>query len=273
MKRFKSLKALSINLFLLALVSLTLPQEKVFAQGDLPVSILLEELSDYHKELEKANQLEKSEKGLELTVQAIPDAYVYYMARDLKKLSRAGYDDARAWKEIKKLHTKHRKVIGKVLINVKADTEKGVYYFMQKKPGPHSLTQRTKKTFKVVEEIPKAKYVKWQVFQHPPNRRRIIKNITFARLKKTTWSMISTTVSLKKRDPFVYSFSNIVRQTPKSSEQGVNESTRQLSCRIWQDIIVKPLKFEYFPGKWKIPSPPSELTRILDELNPKKKKK
>lgn len=233
-----------------------------------PLSEKLESIGKYAESILRATRAKQEESGLKVSVSAVPDAYLYTLALEMGKIGKAGYDDDRTWRELRKLPRAHRKLRGKLLLIVEAETERKSFYFLQKKPEPHLLEQKSNKTFRITETKPRPSFLKWQVFQYPPDSRRLINRVLLCRLKKMSWVLSSSTVKLTDDEPFTYTFQHVARHdgVQKSFNSGVNESTRQISCITWRGLMLPPMQFEFFPGKWKVPGPPETLKFILARI-------
>lgn len=230
----------------------------------------LSKILGYAEQLQNAITEEHETDRLKVTAGVITDTYVFQMARGIEEIHKAGYDEDKVWKELEELHKKHKSSKGKYLFFVDLESLSG-HHLCRKGKKLFYLRQRSEKSLKVKGQKPKLEFLKWQVFQYPPNDSRKIGTHTLARFSKVRFYLTSSSFKRKNaKDPFSLQVGNLWYQEERMNPtNSINLNEQQISCSKLKDLEVPVTKLKFYPGRWEIPKVPSELQDILDTLETK----
>ena len=227
----------------------------------------------YAEELESVASENAEARDVRVSVNVIPDAYRYNMARGIEELARAGYQGKRLEKELRELHAEHKAKRGRVQFDVKLTGTGASTFFLQGKTKSHVLLKhKTRKSFVVDAEKPKVKFTKWSVFELPPDQpRRVYKKALF-RFNDLRFA-VRARLKLDQRDPIEIAIAKIVRVTarlPNDREgttddafEGVNLGQKQISATSWGRIELPNIELRLYPREWEIPEPPEEFEQVI----------
>jgi hypothetical protein len=227
----------------------------------------------YADQLRDANLKSAKVSGLSLEASLIPNAYLFFMARGLDELDKAGYTGGRLVSELKSLHKKYRKYHKKPLILVKAhkDKDRDNMHFFLKVPIRRllHLEQERQKTFTILplKKSKKPKYEKWQVFENRANVPRKIFRENLHRLEMLDLSLISSTVKMDEKDPIRLSFQGLIAVAHTGGVQSVNPQTRQISTQGWREHFLSPKVLTFYPGRLKQIRPPRGYYDLLKRID------
>ncbi|MEE9179588.1 MAG: hypothetical protein V3U22_01730 [Vicinamibacteria bacterium] len=150
-----------------------------------------------------------------------------------------------------------------------------IYYFLQGSWKKHvRLRSKTTKTFKILNEKPKPRFEMWKVQIQPRGKKRISRNRPLSQFTKISFTLVSKL----DEHPLVLAIEDIVRVRDNFGKnlmdyrQGgsINVEKRQIAGSNWQDYVVPPMIFQFYPGNWKTPPGSEGFEELLRTLEKKR---
>lgn len=222
--------------------------------------------SDYIEKLAKMDPKEATQGNIVLKASVVPDAYRYFMARELARLEEAGFQGAKLEEKMRAAHGANKKHMNKVLFFVTASASGAdAYLILTKKLSSHlALAQKTSKTFSILRTDPKPDMYEWKCFDGTGQG---FKKRALCVVRKIEMELTSGSVRTFEKEPIRLSLVDAGAQAKSDDPNySINLRERQISHKHWNEMFVKDLSVSFTPGTWKKPRPPKGFEELLERF-------
>ena len=194
----------------------------------------------------------------------IPDAYRYFMAREIVRLQANGYRLKDLERKVAEAHHKYKSYRGKFLLSLAVENTSGKYLFLRR--GERHLALRRKSStspFKVIEQVPKLRYEAWKIYE---SRRSTSRTEFLAEFDEQRILLLVSKFDLESNEPFTLTFRNVVAHEKTDEVAGFNDHSRQMSIDQFRDLLVPEVSFLVSPARVKHAQPPHGFDELLSGL-------
>jgi len=222
------------------------------------------DVEGYVEDLEDAFREKEGNDSLDATFRVIPDAYRYFMAREIARLQADGYRLKDLERKVAEAHDKYKSYRGRFLLSLEVENTSGKYLFLRR--GEKHLELRRKSStrpFKVIEQVPKLRYETWKIYE---TRRSGSRKEYLAEFNEQKILLLVSRFDLESEAPFTLTLRNVVAHEKTDEVAGFNDHARQISSAQFRDLLVPAVSFLVSPARVKHPQPPTGFNELLRGL-------
>ncbi len=222
------------------------------------------DVEGYLEDLEDAFREKEGNDSLDATFRVIPDAYRYFMAKEIARLQADGYRLKDLERKVAEAHDKYKSYRGRFLLSLEVENTSGKYLFLRR--GEKHLELRRKsssRSFKVIEQVPKLRYEAWKIYE---TRRSGSRKVYLAEFDEQKILLLVSRFDLESQEPFTLTLRNVVAHKKTDEVAGFNDHSRQMSSDQFRDFLVPAVSFLVSPARVKHPQPPSDFNELLSGL-------